>query len=198
MYVNCKMDSEKSWFGAAMGGSTRPSWAFLLLLFTVIALSFLQIRTKTVFPSWVVSGLVGETGISEEAPSCARFFRAVPPRKVVMSMKDFGGVGDGVTSNTETFRRAIRYMQSFGNKGGAQLNVPRGRWVTGSFNLTSNFTLFLEEGAVILGSQVRNYQSKNKNYCFCFSCFIKCFRFSIYLFCFMFSEMGFFYFCLFG
>ncbi|RVW14395.1 hypothetical protein CK203_090475 [Vitis vinifera] len=38
----------------------------------------------------------------------------------------------------------------FGNIGGSQLNVPRGRWVTGSFNLTSNFTLFLEEGAVIL------------------------------------------------
>jgi polygalacturonase len=45
-------------------------------------------------------------------------------------------------------------LQRFGESGGAQLNVPKGRWVTGSFNLTSNFTLFLEEGAVILGSQV--------------------------------------------
>ncbi|KAK1310735.1 putative polygalacturonase [Acorus calamus] len=37
--------------------------------------------------------------------------------------------------------------------GGGRLVVPKGRWVTGSFNLTSNFTLYLEEGAVILGSQ---------------------------------------------
>ncbi|KAJ6378007.1 hypothetical protein OIU78_028273 [Salix suchowensis] len=70
-----------------------------------------------------------------------------------MSITEFGGVGDGKTSNTETFRKAIRYLKRFGESGGAQLNVPKGRWVTGSFNLTSNFTLFLEEGAVILGSQ---------------------------------------------
>jgi polygalacturonase len=74
-----------------------------------------------------------------------------------MSIREFGGVGDGKTSNTETFRKAIRYLQRFGESGGAQLNVPKGRWVTGSFNLTSNFTLFLEEGAVILGSQVFFY-----------------------------------------
>ncbi|KAJ7957023.1 Pectin lyase-like superfamily protein [Quillaja saponaria] len=44
-------------------------------------------------------------------------------------------------------------MQRFGDKGGSQLNIPKGRWLTGSFNLTSNFTVFLEQGAVILGSQ---------------------------------------------
>ena len=70
-----------------------------------------------------------------------------------MSITDFGGVGDGKTSNTETFRKAIRYMQGFGDKGGSQLNVPKGKWLTGSFNLTSNFTLFLQHGALILGSQ---------------------------------------------
>lgn len=73
-----------------------------------------------------------------------------------MSITDFGGVGDGTTSNTEAFRKAVLYMQQqrFGESGGSQLNVPRGRWLTGSFNLTSNFTLFLQDGAVILGSQV--------------------------------------------
>lgn len=149
------MDSEKAWFGVAMGDLTRPSWAFLLLVLTVVALSCFQIGTRTVLPRWVFSD-VEKTGISDGAPSCFGFFREVPPRKVVMSIADFGGVGDGVTSNTETFRRAVQYMQRFGNQGGSQLNVPRGRWVTGSFNFTSNFTLFLEEGAVILGSQVRN------------------------------------------
>jgi polygalacturonase len=32
--------------------------------------------------------------------------------------------------------------------------VPKGRWLTGSFNLTSHLTLFLESGAVIVGAQV--------------------------------------------
>lgn len=70
-----------------------------------------------------------------------------------MRITDFGGVGDGVTSNTAAFRRAAEHMGRFAERGGSQLNVPRGKWVTGSFNLTSNFTLFLEQGAVILGSQ---------------------------------------------
>ncbi|KAG5016857.1 hypothetical protein JHK85_022993 [Glycine max] len=41
-------------------------------------------------------------------PTCAGFFRDVPPRKVVLSIEDFGGGGDGKTSNTKSFRRAIR------------------------------------------------------------------------------------------
>jgi hypothetical protein len=32
--------------------------------------------------------------------------------------------------------------------GEARLDVPPGRWLTGSFNLTSRFTLFLHRGAV--------------------------------------------------
>lgn len=82
-----------------------------------------------------------------------------------MSIKDFGGVGDGKTSNTAAFRKALVYMQSFSQKGGAQLNVPKGKWLTGSFNLTSNFTLFLEQGAVILGSQVSNALFLQKKIC---------------------------------
>ncbi|KAI7747933.1 hypothetical protein M8C21_015782, partial [Ambrosia artemisiifolia] len=65
----------------------------------------------------------------------------------------FGGVGDGVTSNTAAFTAAMTWMTRFVGRGGAQLNVPRGTWVTGSFNVTSDFTLFLEDGAVIMGSE---------------------------------------------
>lgn len=71
-----------------------------------------------------------------------------------MSIMEFGGVGDGKTSNTAAFQKAVSHMQELAGRGGSQLNVPRGTWLTGSFNVTSNFTLFLEEGAVILGSQV--------------------------------------------
>lgn len=79
---------------------------------------------------------------------------SLPVRAVKMSIVEFGGVGDGVTSNTAAFAAAMTKLKGFEGKGGAQLNVPKGKWVTGSFNLTSNLTLFLEQGAVIMGSQV--------------------------------------------
>lgn len=76
------------------------------------------------------------------------------PRPHSVSITEFGAVGDGKTLNTLAFQNAIFYLKSFADKGGAQLYVPPGRWLTGSFNLTSHLTLFLEKGAVILGSQV--------------------------------------------
>ena len=64
-------------------------------------------------------------------------------------------MGDGVTSNTAAFRRAVAELDERAGGRGATLEVPPGRWLTGSFNLTSRFTLFLHHGALILGSQVR-------------------------------------------
>lgn len=75
------------------------------------------------------------------------------PRPHSVSITEFGAVGDGKTLNTLAFQNAIFYLKSFADKGGAQLYVPSGKWLTGSFNLTSHLTLFLEKGAVILGSQ---------------------------------------------
>ena len=45
------------------------------------------------------------------------------------------------------------YLNTFADKGGAQLFVQAGKWLTGSFNLTSHLTVYLDAGAVILGSQ---------------------------------------------
>lgn len=155
------MDNEIPYTKKLMGTiNTRPSWAFLLLLFTAVSILTLQIKNeKPVLPIWPLSGRVGFPGRVIEfpgrvgKPTCVGFFKNVPERKMVKSIKYFGGIGDGKTSNTAAFWRAMSFMETWQEKGGAQLNVPRGRWVTGSFNLTSNFTLFLEEGAVILGSQ---------------------------------------------
>lgn len=144
-------------YNKLIGGFKKPLWAFLLLLFAVIATLTLQITTKTVeLPlPWTVSGSDKTSGFSDPGgfPSCSGFFLDVTERRVVRSVTEFGGVGDGKTSNTAAFRKAMEYMTSFAKRGGAQLNVPRGSWVTGSFNLTSNFTLFLEQGAVIMGSE---------------------------------------------
>lgn len=76
------------------------------------------------------------------------------PRPHSVSILEFGAVGDGKTLNTIAFQNAIFYLKSFADKGGAQLYVPPGKWLTGSFNLTSHLTLFLEKGAVLIGSQV--------------------------------------------
>ncbi|OIV91685.1 hypothetical protein TanjilG_26538 [Lupinus angustifolius] len=75
------------------------------------------------------------------------------PRPHSVSILEFGAVGDGKTLNTIAFQNAIFYLKSFADKGGAQLYVPPGNWLTDSFNLTSHLTLFLEKGAAIIGSQ---------------------------------------------
>ncbi|KAG8370629.1 hypothetical protein BUALT_Bualt13G0003200 [Buddleja alternifolia] len=75
------------------------------------------------------------------------------PRPHSVSVTEFGAVGDGKTINTVAFQNAIFYLKSFADKGGAQLYVPAGKWLTGCINLTSHLTLFLEKDAVILGSQ---------------------------------------------
>lgn len=69
-----------------------------------------------------------------------------------VSITEFGAVGDGVTLNTKAFQNALFYLNSFSDKGGAKLFVPAGQWLTGSFDLISHLTLWLDKGATILGS----------------------------------------------
>ncbi|KAK9018599.1 hypothetical protein V6N11_001570 [Hibiscus sabdariffa] len=80
-------------------------------------------------------------------------YTAISCRGHSASITDFGGVGDGKTSNTKAFKDAVDNLSKYASKGGAQLYVPAGKWVTGSFSLTSHFTLFLHKDAVLLASQ---------------------------------------------
>ncbi|KAL7091909.1 hypothetical protein ACP275_12G132500 [Erythranthe tilingii] len=93
-----------------------------------------------------------------------RTFASPPPprqlpklRPVSFNLTDFGGVGDGSTLNTAAFERAMSVISKLGKKGGGQLNVPPGNWLTAPFNLTSHMTLFLAEGAVIIGIDDEKY-----------------------------------------
>lgn len=70
-----------------------------------------------------------------------------------VSVKDFGGVGDGLTKNTEAFAKA---MQALAGKGGGTLIVPSGVWYTGPISFESNVNLHLVGGAVILFSSDYN------------------------------------------
>lgn len=81
-------------------------------------------------------------------------YSAINCRAHSASLTDFGGVGDGTTSNTKAFQAAIDHLSQFASDGGSQLFVPPGRWLTGSFNLTSHFTLYLHKDAVLVASQV--------------------------------------------
>jgi len=67
----------------------------------------------------------------------------------VVTVTDFGGLGDGYTLNTEAFKKAISALSK---KGGGQLTVPAGVWFTGPIELVSNINLHLDKGALILFS----------------------------------------------
>ena len=66
--------------------------------------------------------------------------RPIPKtRPFAFNLTDFGGIGDGVTVNTAAFERAVLAISKFGKRGGAQLNVPPGKWLTATFNLTKSY-----------------------------------------------------------
>ena len=66
---------------------------------------------------------------------------------LTVSVTDFGGVGDGVTLNTEAFKKAIAKLDK---QGGGHLNVPAGIWLTGPISFKSKIDLHVEKGAIIL------------------------------------------------
>ena len=66
-----------------------------------------------------------------------------------VSVEKFGGVGDGITLNTNAFAKA---MDALAAKGGGRLIVPKGIWFTGPIVFRSNINMHLEKGAVILFS----------------------------------------------
>ncbi|XP_075476268.1 putative polygalacturonase [Primulina tabacum] len=80
-------------------------------------------------------------------------YKAINCRKHGASLADFGGKGDGKTSNTAVFKAAIANLSKVASDGGAQLVVPPGKWLTGSFSLISHFTLYLHKEAVLLASE---------------------------------------------
>lgn len=154
---------------------------FSLSLFALL-LVFLQIAQLLLLAlSGGVKGIRGES--DWQCKYSTGFSSTVRPHSV--SILEFGAKGDGKTVNTLAFQNAIFYLRSFADKGGAQLYVPPGRWLTGSFNLTSHLTLFLERDAIILASQVFTlYISLFSFYWYdCMQIFFeeKCFQYSVEL-----------------
>jgi polygalacturonase len=72
---------------------------------------------------------------------------AFPDHEVLLTR--CGGVGDGVTLNTEAFEKGMEQLEK---QGGGRLVVPAGIWLTGPIVFRSHVNLHLEKGAVILFS----------------------------------------------
>lgn len=111
---------------------------------------------KIVYVLFVVTLLCPKRAESRKARIVTASFEynGINCRAQSASLTDFGGVGDGKTSNTKAFESAISHLSQYGNEGGSQLYVPAGKWLTGSFSLTSHFTLYLDKDAILLASQV--------------------------------------------
>ncbi len=63
-----------------------------------------------------------------------------------VNLTDFGGKADGQTLNTAAFENAIAALDA---KGGGELVVPSGFWLTGPIKLRSHINLHLLRGALI-------------------------------------------------
>lgn len=66
----------------------------------------------------------------------------------VVSVKDFGAVGDGTTDDTNALRAAIAYCESAEQYGGRALYIPGGRYlITGALTLSKEFITIFGDGA---------------------------------------------------
>jgi len=69
------------------------------------------------------------------------------------SITDFGAIADGVTINTRAIQAAIDKAAA---NGGGTVYIPAGRFVSGTIFFKSHIRLYLESGAVLLGSRDLN------------------------------------------
>ena len=75
----------------------------------------------------------------------------IPAREI--SVADFGGIGDGVTLNSQAFADAIETLSQLG---GGRLTVPKGVWLSGPITLKDNIELHIKPDAVLLFSTDRD------------------------------------------
>lgn len=80
---------------------------------------------------------------------CLLIFVAISARAKDYQCIMFGVKSDGTTMNTRSIQKAIDFISE---NGGGRLIFDVGRYLTGSIHLKSNVTLYLAEGATLLGS----------------------------------------------
>lgn len=94
--------------------------------------------------------------VSMEAQDYSKYYQNLPVKMAQVSrpqipanelnIKEVGGVGDGVTLNTEAFSKGISKLNKMG---GGRLVVPQGVWLTGPIVFKDNIELYLDKNAII-------------------------------------------------
>ena len=65
-------------------------------------------------------------------------------RNQTFNITKYGAKGDGITKNTNAFKKAI---EACSKAGGGKVIVPKGKWLTGAIHLKSNVNLHFKKGA---------------------------------------------------
>ena len=68
----------------------------------------------------------------------------------IYDVTKYGVYNDGETNNTKAIKAVIEIAEK---NGGGIIYFPSGKYISGSIELKSNMTLYLESGALILGSE---------------------------------------------
>jgi len=80
---------------------------------------------------------------------CLTVFGGLPARAATLDVQRFGAKGDGVSLDSDAVNRAI---EACAKSGGGQVRFPAGRYLCATIQLKSHSHLWLEAGAVIVGS----------------------------------------------
>jgi polygalacturonase len=90
------------------------------------------------------------TGCSSSKPSSVSNEQsAKSSSNIILSIKNFGATGDGITKDTLSIQQTIDRCHVLG---GGEVLVPAGNYLTGALQLKSNVLLRLEKDAVIMGT----------------------------------------------
>ncbi|HZI32775.1 MAG TPA: hypothetical protein VFF11_10570, partial [Candidatus Binatia bacterium] len=106
----------------------------------------MNLPTANRIGTFFVALMLGVCAANAEAlPDLPKVVKPVFPNNTV-NLSDFGGKGDGIALNTGAFEKAFAALAE---KGGGELVVPPGIWLTGPIKLLSNVNLHLGRGALI-------------------------------------------------
>ena len=101
-------------------------------------------------------------GVSSLSTSTSVVPRSEGTRPAIFDPRSFGAVGDGRTKDTNSVQRAIDTCTA---SGGGVVYLGPGTYLCGTVVLKSNVTLYLEAGAVLLGSRdINDYEPKHLIY----------------------------------
>lgn len=107
-------------------------------------------RTENVFSLYHLLPGTGYTVLLESGGEQRECVFRTPDESILLDVRRFGAVGDGVTPSTAAVQAAVLSCPA-----GGTVYFPRGVFLTGPLFLKSGITLYLEEGAVLLGETGR-------------------------------------------